>query len=79
MSSEDLIRIWKNPDHRDTTGADHPAGQIELADMDVSGGTLSAWPCITLITQALSCQVWECGDTVKVGSCNDPISYITCC
>jgi hypothetical protein len=77
MSSKDIIRTWKDPDHRDATDVDHPAGEIEL--VNVHGGTNTTIACITLITQALSCQLWDCGDTVKVGSCNDPFSYISCC
>jgi hypothetical protein len=77
MSSEDIIRAWKDPDQRDATGVNHPAGQVELAD--VRGGNETSIPCYMIPTAIFSCYIWECGDTIKIGSCNDPFSYIGCC
>jgi hypothetical protein len=45
MSSEDIIRAWKDPDHPEASGVDHPAGEIQLV-ADVAGGNVTSDPCL---------------------------------
>lgn len=80
MSSEDIIRSWKDPDGRgESPGADHPSGGIVLSGDDSFGG--SGWTSIiietTIIaTHGLSC-LPECQHTVAQGSC--PWLTYACC
>lgn len=41
MSNVDIVRAWKDPEYRLTLNEmpPHPAGQIELADLDLDGST----------------------------------------
>ena len=74
MSTEDLVRAWKDPDQRgDTPPIDHPAGGIELAGSDAHGAAEevpSAACTISIIaTQALSCWPGSCEKTLFEGTC----------
>jgi mersacidin/lichenicidin family type 2 lantibiotic len=58
VSAEEIVRAWKDPDHRDDDAGgdappDHPAGDIELAD--ATGGT------IDIIIGAISERLGTCG------------------
>ena len=55
----DAVRIWKDPDYRDSlapeqlaTAPDNPAGLVRLSteDAELAGGTIQTWAICTLGT-----------------------------
>jgi mersacidin/lichenicidin family type 2 lantibiotic len=60
MSSDDLVRAWKDPEHRDAYVDEHPAGEIAL-DRVVGGNAITLQP--TCFTALALC-------TFDIGGCN---------
>jgi hypothetical protein len=53
MSSEEIIRAWKDPDRRvDDGGVNHPAGDIEL---DYTGGQVSPMATEYMLSMGCAC------------------------
>jgi hypothetical protein len=80
MSSEDIIRAWKDPDSRDPLESGHPAGDIDLARgfVDAHGGT-AHWACsltVSWATDSFSCHL-QCERTVFNGTCG--VGSYGCC
>lgn len=61
MSSDELVRAWKDPDLRAAIGVDHPAGDVEMTD--VTGGTIDI--IIDVISEYLgTCWGVSCGGNI---------------
>jgi hypothetical protein len=79
VSSDRVVRAWKDPDVREATGMPaHPAGEIELDINPQVGGT--GWTCTSAVTSVLtenqSCWM-TCEETFGHGTC-DYFSYGCC-
>lgn len=69
MSSEDIIRLWKDP--VDDPAADHPAGRIDLNHLgsDPAGGTDTAEICVSIAISIAASDLIHCADSIMHGSC----------
>jgi hypothetical protein len=65
MSTAEIVRAWKDPDHRTDAQTSHPAGDLEPG---VAGGNPIIIATVGLVTVSLSC--WPtCNGTIS-GHCH---------
>ncbi len=74
MSTEDMIRYWKDPESRGDLGIDHPASTIDLPSEAVSASTTIT--TVTIATEAVSCWL-HCEASFHKGTCAF-VSYGCC-
>ncbi len=78
MTTQDIVRYWKDPESRDGQGIDHPAGTIDLPAQAVGAaeaGTTTI-TTVTVATEAISCWL-SCDASFHKGTCAF-VSYGCC-
>lgn len=76
MSSEDILRLWKDP--VGSAVADHPAGRIDLPnhlDQDMVGGTGTAADCTVITSLTLTYTQWGTCALNTDGCCATVLCY----
>lgn len=76
MTGDDLVRAWKDPDHRDA-GVDHPAGDILLGAEHVGASTTGYLPDTVQCTLRCTLHIQVCGEWTAPPYCAETF-MLTC-